>query len=399
MPQRTTLSLPILLFATALSNPAATVGKQTSANSNIQPRPVVAVVANSTDREQDGLVGPVRRVRTETAKIASKEGKPVEGQRAVLETATYDLKGAKIDNAYFLAGGGSLTGREEYTYDKRGNIVEMTLRNSDGSILSKETYTYEFDALGNWTKMTTSVGIVEGGRLTFEPTEVTYRSIAYFLEENVAKMMQTAPANAAAASSSPSNPVNAPALVPTVASKSANAAATPASANSSVDKVAVAAPSSAAPKKVSAVAPPGAAPAGGASFVSTPIEGQANLAANLSAAGAPVVKVEDEAPSAPRPKAPVKPISGGILNGKATALPMPVYPEMARRTRVVGLVTVEVVIDVTGKVISAKATSGPALLHAAAENAARQARFSPTLLSGQPVKVSGTISYNFNLAQ
>jgi len=57
------------------------------------------------------------------------------------------------------------------------------------------------------------------------------------------------------------------------------------------------------------------------------------------------------------------------------------------------------VIDVTGKVLSAKAVKGPALLHASAEQAAKNAKFSPTLLSGQPVRVTGTISYNFNLSQ
>jgi len=39
--------------------------------------------------------------------------------------------------------------------------------------------------------------------------------------------------------------------------------------------------------------------------------------------------------------------------------------------------------------------SGHPLLRGAAEQAARGARFSPTLLSGQPVKVSGVITYNF----
>ena len=398
MLKRTTLILPIVFLVTAspISMVAAS-GAHTPAHGHSQPRLVIVDVTGSTDREQDGLVGPVRRVRTETAKIASREGKPIEGQRTVLETATYDLKGVKIDNAYFLAGGGSLTGREEYTYDNRGNIIEMTLRNSDGSILSKETYAYEFDAVGNWTKMTTSVGVIEGGRLTFEPTEVTYRSIAYYLEENVAKLVQNAPANAVATAPA-SNPASTPAIVP-AAGKPANTSAKPAASANTVNSTAAASPPNAAPKKTDMVVPPSAASAGRASFVGAPIGGQANVAANLNASSAPVVKVDDEAPSAPRPKAPVKPVSGGILNGKATSLPTPVYPEMAKRARTVGLVSVEVVIDVTGKVISAKATSGPALLHAAAENAARQARFSPTLLSGQPVKVAGTISYNFSLAQ
>jgi hypothetical protein len=72
----------------------------------------------------------------------------------------------------------------------------MTLHNDDGSLLAKEVYTYEFDAVGNWVKMTTSVAMIEGGKVTFEPSEVTYRSISYFLDEGMlAKMSQPAPAS------------------------------------------------------------------------------------------------------------------------------------------------------------------------------------------------------------
>ena len=61
------------------------------------------------------------------------------------------------------------------------------------------------------------------------------------------------------------------------------------------------------------------------------------------------------------------------------------------------MVTVEVVLDETGKVVSAVATNGPAILREAAVQAALKARFSPTKLSGQPVKVSGVINYKFSL--
>ena len=69
------------------------------------------------------------------------------------------------------------------------------------------------------------------------------------------------------------------------------------------------------------------------------------------------------------------------------------------RLRTAGVVTVEVVVDETGKVISAVATSGPSLLREVAVQAALRARFSPTKLSGQPVKVSGLINYKFALSQ
>src|SRR5207248_2901521 len=101
---------------------------------------------------------------------------------------------------------GSLTGKEVYKYDERGNMVEMTLHNDDGSLLAKEVYTYEFDAVGNWTKMTTAVAVMEGGQVSFEPSEVTYRTISYYLDETVmAKMSQPASSPAAQPVAQPSS--------------------------------------------------------------------------------------------------------------------------------------------------------------------------------------------------
>jgi periplasmic protein TonB len=100
-------------------------------------------------------------------------------------------------------------------------------------------------------------------------------------------------------------------------------------------------------------------------------------------------------PPPPAPKPPPKQISGGVLNGKATSLPTPQYPAAARSVGASGAVTVQVLIDESGRVVSANAVSGHPLLRAPAVQAARQARFSPTMLSGQPVKVSGVITYNF----
>lgn len=95
---------------------------------------------------------------------------------------------------------------------------------------------------------------------------------------------------------------------------------------------------------------------------------------------------------------PKKPkISGGILNGKAISKPAPVYPETAKAQGASGVVTVEVLVDEKGQVESARAVSGPSLLHESAVNAARKARFSPLRLSGQLVKVIGLLTYNFDL--
>jgi periplasmic protein TonB len=90
-------------------------------------------------------------------------------------------------------------------------------------------------------------------------------------------------------------------------------------------------------------------------------------------------------------------ISGGLLNGKAVSKPAPVYPPIAKAARAQGTVVVEVVVDEDGDVISANAVSGHPLLQQAALAAARQVKLSPTRLNGTPVKVSGTLTYNFVL--
>jgi protein TonB len=100
-------------------------------------------------------------------------------------------------------------------------------------------------------------------------------------------------------------------------------------------------------------------------------------------------------PDAPKPTPPRAPISGGVLNGKAISLPKPAYPPIARAAHASGTVVVQVLIDENGNVVSAHAVSGHPLLQGAAVGAARQAKFSPTKLSGQPVKVTGVIQYNF----
>jgi TonB family protein len=109
----------------------------------------------------------------------------------------------------------------------------------------------------------------------------------------------------------------------------------------------------------------------------------------------PKISVDDR-PTAPAPNVP-KIISGGLLNGRAISLPKPAYPPVARQAGASGAVTVQVLVDEDGRVISAHAVNGNPLLRGAAESAARGARFSPTMLSGQPVKVSGVITYNFTL--
>lgn len=124
--------------------------------------------------------------------------------------------------------------------------------------------------------------------------------------------------------------------------------------------------------------------------------------------GPRVVPSDDEdVPNVPRvrPSPPPQPpaerkkttISLGVINGKALDKPQPVYPQIARAAHAQGIVTVAILVDESGKVISAQATGGHPMLRPSAVAAAYRARFTPTLLSQQPVKVSGFITYNFVL--
>lgn len=90
-----------------------------------------------------------------------------------------------------------------------------------------------------------------------------------------------------------------------------------------------------------------------------------------------------------------KTISGGVLNGKASKLSVPTYPAAAQAVGAGGAVNVQVTIDEAGSVVAAKAVSGHPLLWQAAETAAYASHFNATTLSGQPVKVTGIIVYNF----
>lgn len=90
-----------------------------------------------------------------------------------------------------------------------------------------------------------------------------------------------------------------------------------------------------------------------------------------------------------------RPVNGGVITGKATTLPKPEYPAAARAVRAGGTVVVHVIVDENGDVTAAAAVSGHPLLRAAAVEAAKAAKFAPTCLAGECVKVSGMVVYNF----
>jgi outer membrane biosynthesis protein TonB len=83
------------------------------------------------------------------------------------------------------------------------------------------------------------------------------------------------------------------------------------------------------------------------------------------------------------------------VNGKAVVLKKPSFPIAARAVKATGAVSVQVVINELGEVIFAEAKSGHPLLRSAAVGAAKGSQFLPTILNGNPIKVTGFVVYNF----
>ena len=100
---------------------------------------------------------------------------------------------------------------------------------------------------------------------------------------------------------------------------------------------------------------------------------------------------EDESPAVGKEAAPIE---GGVLNSKALSLPQPRLSEEAKRQKQTGRITVRVIVDENGKVVSATAMNGPAVLREIAEAAAREATFAPTVQDGITVRVAGELVYD-----
>jgi TonB family protein len=339
--------------------------------SSTSAHPIVLQSGNKSDRDVYGLTGPVRSIRTTTAKLIQKGEKLVEGEQALLETASFDINGNKIEGSYYPVPGATLTGKEKYQYDDKGNLIEAVLLKEDGSILNKEIYTYDFDQYGNWTKVITSVAVNRKGTWTIEMSEVTYRSIEYYKESLIASTKPALPS---------------PTPVTNIGAKVDSSSSITAKSNKQVSEESkqTVAQSSEPNKKIENKIK--AEDIDSLSGVKAVTDGIITNASKSKASA-------DSMTVAPKP--PAKPISTGALNSSAINLPVPLYPAIAKRTRAFGVVTVEVVIDEKGKVISARAVDGPSVFHQASVKAAYQAQFSPALIDNQPVKAVGIITYNF----
>ena len=158
----------------------------------------------ATDRERDGLLGPVKAVLTDDVVFGEKLGGWRERQqvssttiydaagRRMVETpfriglangyamvphdAQYDpqAKGRTVETQLTTSDGGS-AGKWVKTYDTRGYLTEKTRYDASGSLLEKHSVAYEYDSQGNWVKRTVTNAVGNG-----RPSETSYRLIIYF---------------------------------------------------------------------------------------------------------------------------------------------------------------------------------------------------------------------------
>ena len=107
-----------------------------------------------------------------------------------------------------------------------------------------------------------------------------------------------------------------------------------------------------------------------------------------------MIGVSVDAP--PPPPAPIR-VGGVVTPPKKIYDVAPIYPTMAQAARVSGFVIIEATIGPTGDVLDAKVLRGKPWLDAAALDAVRKWRFTPTLLNGKAVAVVMTVTVDFTL--
>jgi len=151
-----------------------------------------------------------------------------------------------------------------------------------------------------------------------------------------------------------------------------------------------------------AAAPPAPSTSSNEAMAAAPVAPVAPVAPTLATSATPPSPAAAPAPPAKektksKDKDKQKDAKRKVEKGGLIEAPKPVYPPDAKEQKIEGVVSVDIVINEEGNVISAKPNSGPEALHGAAKDAALKARFKPTLVDGKAAKVAGAMSYNFVL--
>jgi len=102
-------------------------------------------------------------------------------------------------------------------------------------------------------------------------------------------------------------------------------------------------------------------------------------------------------PPAPEDEGPIR-VGGQIQMPRKIKDVLPVYPEIARKARIEGVVILEIVIDKPGHVKSVKVLRplGMGCTEAAIE-AVKQWKYEPSTLNGKPIEIQGTVTVTFRL--
>jgi protein TonB len=105
------------------------------------------------------------------------------------------------------------------------------------------------------------------------------------------------------------------------------------------------------------------------------------------------------APPPPKPNVTRTRVGGAVQAAKLVNRVQPLYPPLARQTRISGTVKLHAIIGKSGSVEQLQVVSGHPLLVQSALDAVKQWRYQPTLLNGEPVEVDTEIDVIFSLAQ
>jgi len=132
-----------------------------------------------------------------------------------------------------------------------------------------------------------------------------------------------------------------------------------------------------------------------------PAHGEQNVVENapaveIAAAEQPKILADMPSAAAPMPALDIR-ISEGVKPGVLLHEVSPVYPPQARLQRVNGVVVLDATVGADGAVHSVKAVSGPAVLVAAASDAVKKWRYTPSTLNGTPIEVQKRITVDFKL--
>jgi TonB family protein len=92
-------------------------------------------------------------------------------------------------------------------------------------------------------------------------------------------------------------------------------------------------------------------------------------------------------------------IGGQVESARLISQTTPVYPEVAKKARIQGVVRLDAVINKDGTILELNVISGHPLLVKAAVDAVQQWRYQPTLLNGEAVEVATEIDVNFTFTE